>query len=453
MTQYFLYIIEASICLVLFYIVYLLFIKNDTFHKAKRLYLLASVVISIGIPILPSTTWTKEIKKTIIPKSIENVSGAIFNDNFGKLISNITSDQVHLNFKKGPSINLSALLYIFYFLGVAYMWIRLSINLYRIINLVKRNTGQRYGKYKVVLLTNDYPTFSFFSYIFLNDRDLNQKDKKDILLHEQTHLKQGHSLDNIFLEICKIAFWFNPIIWQYKYSLLKVHECLADEVVVKSRPESIQDYQSLLLNQYLSNINIELIHPFNYSLIKFRINMMTKIKSKWWAKYKMVFAIPIIVLTLVAFSNDRFSLSTEKTTQQSNLNQTELFKKFLGKWTFERTKDTTYTFVCKYYGEELDLDFKYITLGKIALEQKGLLSYDKDSDKFILASADSNNPPYAMWFTSKNVCEVGPVQNIANDKEVKIDRKWEFRSPDLLTLSFIVDNKYVDVITLIREKQ
>ena len=383
MTQYFLYIIEASICLVLFYIVYLLFIKNDTFHKVKRLYLLASVVISIVIPILPSANWTKEIEKTIIPKSIENVSGAIFNDNFGKFIFNITSDQVSINYKEGPSITLSAMMCIFYFLGVAYMCFRLSVNLYRIINLVKRNKGRPYKKYNIILLTNDYPTFSFFSYIFLNDRDLNQKEKKDILLHEETHLKQGHSFDIIFLEICKIAFWFNPIIWQYKNSLLKVHECLADEFVVTSRPVSIQDYQSLLLNQYLSNINIELIHPFNYSLIKFRINMMTKIKSKWWAKYKIVFAVPIIIISLVAFSNDRLSFSTVKTTQQSNLNQTELFKKFLGKWTFEKTKDSTYTFLCESYGKELDLDFKYITLGKIALEQKGLMSYDKTVINFL----------------------------------------------------------------------
>jgi len=38
---------------------------------------------------------------------------------------------------------------------------------------------------------------------------------------------------------------------------------------------------------------------------------MTKTKSKWWAKYKLVFALTIIILSLVAFTNDRL-ISTTK---------------------------------------------------------------------------------------------------------------------------------------------
>jgi hypothetical protein len=35
-----LYLLEASICLALFYFIYRFLIKGDTFHKLKRLYLL-----------------------------------------------------------------------------------------------------------------------------------------------------------------------------------------------------------------------------------------------------------------------------------------------------------------------------------------------------------------------------------------------------------------------------
>jgi formylglycine-generating enzyme required for sulfatase activity len=122
----------------------------------------------------------------------------------------------------------------------------------------------------------------------------------------------------IFIELCKIIFWFNPVIWLFKKSLVKVHECEADDYLIGSRQEDILDYQSLLLKQYLSNINIELAHPFNYSLVKFRIEMMTKTKSKAIAKYKIIFAMPVIILSLLAFSNANISLSKQEFTESLN---------------------------------------------------------------------------------------------------------------------------------------
>jgi hypothetical protein len=33
--------------------------------------------------------------------------------------------------------------------------------------------------------------------------------------------------------------------------------------------------------------------------------MMTKARSKWWAKYKLVFAMPVLFIGLFAFTNGR----------------------------------------------------------------------------------------------------------------------------------------------------
>lgn len=154
-------------------------------------------------------------------------------------------------------------------------------------------------------------TFSFFKYIFLNREKINENESKIILKHEEMHIKQGHSADIIFIELCKILLWFNPVIWFCKKSLLKVHECQADNHIIYNKADEIISYQELLLKQYLSNINIELAHPFNYSLIKFRIKMMKKSKSKWWAKYKLIFAVPVIIVSLLAFSNADIKLSSK----------------------------------------------------------------------------------------------------------------------------------------------
>ena len=318
MTQYFLYLIEVSICLALFYLIYLMLIKDDTFYKLKRFYLLGSVAIALLIPNLPSTSWTKDIKKTIVSQKFEDSPNSIFQDTFENIVYGSIPQQARLKTEEKNTITFLEVIFILYILGVGFMLFRLVNNLYQILILVKRNVHIPYGKYTIISLDDDYPTFSFFRYIFLNGRNLNDNDKNDVLFHEETHIKQGHSFDIIFIELCKILFWFNPIIWLYKKSLLKVHECLADEYLVQSKSKSIQDYQSLLLKQYLSKINIELAHPFNYSLIKFRINMMTKTKSKWWAKYKLVFAIPVVILSLVAFTNEHLNVPNGEISKKNN---------------------------------------------------------------------------------------------------------------------------------------
>lgn len=137
----------------------------------------------------------------------------------------------------------------------------------------------------------------------------------------------------------------------------------------------------------------------------------------------------------------------------TQLNQVELFKQFLGKWTYEMAKDTTYTWECKSYGDELETYLKYETKGKIIMEQKGLFGYNKKSDKMTGVIIGNDNRPLAMWFTTKNVCEVGPILDNSNPVKVTPYRKLEFKSSDILTISLIVNNKYVNPFTLTREKK
>jgi hypothetical protein len=276
-----------------------------------------SVVISLIIPVLPSTNLTKKIERTVLPVKEVNVHNSFSQNNFEKIFFGNIPDQP-VNFEHKKSFTFLSSLFILYVSGAAFMLFRFLYNMRQLFLLVKKNEHKPYGKYSIISLSPDYPTFSFFSYIFFNDSNLSLNDKNDILMHEETHIKQWHSLDIIFIEICKIIFWFIPVIWQYKTSLSKVHEYLADGYLVELKSDRILDYQSLLLKQYLSNIRIELAHPFNFSLIKFRINMMTKTKSKWWAKYKFVFALPIIILSLVAFSNDNLTLTKEVVSMNTN---------------------------------------------------------------------------------------------------------------------------------------
>jgi formylglycine-generating enzyme required for sulfatase activity len=318
MTHLFIYLVEASICLLLLYLCYVLLINNDTFYRVKRFYLIFSVVTSIAIPQLPSIRESKEVKQIITTFSQNDNAYSNYKDAFEKVVfSNIPEKSVKLD----SSSNIYPFILILitvYLLGMVLLIFRLIININQLLRLVRSNNIEPYGKFAIVHHNDDYPTFSFMKYIFLNSTNLDNNDMSIVLKHEEAHIRNWHSVDMMFIELCKIVFWFNPIIWIFKRSLIKVHECEVDDYLIESRKEDVLNYQSLLLRQYLSNINIELAHPFNYSLVKFRIKMMTKTKSRAIAKYKIILALPVIILSLLAFSNANISLSKQEFTELLN---------------------------------------------------------------------------------------------------------------------------------------
>ncbi len=307
MNSLLIYFLEVSICFALFYSVYIIF-KGDTFYYLKRIYLVFTVLISLIIPQISSPNLPVNIEQIIIVEPTQDLSNVIFQDTFEKVVFGLVPENILVS-KGNIFLSLFNLLGIIYILGLLYFLYRFLRSLFHIYHLYKHNNKDKYLNYRLIHLPTEYPTFSFFNCIFLNKSNLSDEEKDNVILHEIVHIKQKHSIDILFVEICRILFWFNPIIWLYKSSLIKVHECLADRYFIEKKPENIIDYQSLLLKQYLSNIHIELAHSFNYSLIKYRIKMMTKSKSKWWAKYKLVFALPIIVIGLVAFSNADINLA------------------------------------------------------------------------------------------------------------------------------------------------
>ncbi len=322
MTAYFLYLIEASICLGLLYLIYILLLKEDTFYKLNRFYLLGSIILSLIIPALPHSGLVKSIEQPLISSTLNYSKNDTHRDNFERVISNVIPGKKLVNKSTSNNFPVKQVIFIIYLIGAGLMFFRLWANFVSLLRIASSNNCGKTGQYRIVFLEDNLPSFSFFGVIFLNNKGLTKEEKHNILLHETTHLNQFHSLDIIFIEIHKIVFWFNPLAWQIKKSLIKIHECLADEAIVKSSPDKIESYQSILLHQYLSNFNIELAHPFNYSLIKFRIRMMTKTKSKWWAKYKIAFALPAVLMTLVAFTNQ----PSFQESKQEILRITKLYK-------------------------------------------------------------------------------------------------------------------------------
>jgi beta-lactamase regulating signal transducer with metallopeptidase domain len=153
--------------------------------------------------------------------------------------------------------------------------IRFALNILRISRKILTSKKADYLKTSLVFVEERTLPYSFLRYIFVNQSDFeNGKIEKELLMHEEAHCLQYHSIDIIIIELLNVFLWFNPAIWLFKKAILLNHEYYADNKVLIDRDPI--DYQQLLLNILLRSNSNYLVSNFKYSFIKSRLNMMTK---------------------------------------------------------------------------------------------------------------------------------------------------------------------------------
>ena len=133
--------------------------------------------------------------------------------------------------------------------------------------------------------------------------------------------------------------------------------------------------------------------------------------------------------------------------QKSNLtiNQSELLRKFEGKWICEIGKDTIAQWDMIPYGTGFDAKLKYITKGKTIKEGKGLYGYDKTLDKIVEAGITKGKDigVYVMWFISESKWILVPYSDLAAPEKASFKMEGEFRSSDNLVEINFTYNKPV----------
>ncbi|MEZ5069830.1 MAG: peptidoglycan DD-metalloendopeptidase family protein [Bacteroidales bacterium] len=117
--------------------------------------------------------------------------------------------------------------------------------------------------------------------------------------HELVHARQNHSLDLVLFDVLLSFFWFNPFLYFLKRNLRQTHEFLADQGACGS---------SALLPGYLQELRDELVrrnlpgfvHSFHGILMKKRIHMLTKQKTK--SRKKLRYALSLFLVAFLAAS-------------------------------------------------------------------------------------------------------------------------------------------------------
>lgn len=301
MNSFILYLLEASLVLVVLYAAYRLLLSRETFFGFNRFFLLAILVLSLLLPLV-SFEVTNSEKNFIKQQSTElgkaRNSYHMSFENWSRQAPSESQTSWWQQFWYGdwdPQRIVMVLAIAIYCIGFMYRLFRLSLGYVKIYFLKKKLVSTDLDGLKVMRIPATMAPFSFLNTVFIPDNIEDETEYRQIMAHENTHIQQQHSIDLIFVQLVAAFLWFNPVVWLLLKSLKQTHEYIADKNMIR-QGFSLVEYQSLLLRQLISNNSYGLVHNFNLSFIKKRIAMMSIKESGWTGKSKAVIALFLIVL-------------------------------------------------------------------------------------------------------------------------------------------------------------
>ena len=300
------YILECIAFQLLFLVIYDFFLKRETFFQWNRVYLLGTYALSMLLP------WIKiEALKNRLPQQFNGYSEFLWNLKTPETVGIVAN---------APSFDWTWQEMLLYG-GMIVATLILGYKLRQLYQLRRNGKVIRYADFTQVVISNSTLAFSFFKSIFIGDKVL-EKKHDTIIAHELVHIKQRHTWDLLFFELMRIIGWFNPLVYVYQNRTAELHEFIADAQVAKERKS--EHYQQLL-SQVFQTEHISFINQFfTKSLIKKRIVMLQKSKSKkvWQLKYLLL--VPMVLGMLAYTSSKQEFAETQTNSEQQSIDDAKL---------------------------------------------------------------------------------------------------------------------------------
>ncbi|MBP1839156.1 M56 family metallopeptidase [Formosa algae] len=307
------YILQILAFQLFFLMVYDLFLKRETFFNWNRFYLLFTPIAAFVLPLIKI-----EAFKNVLPQQyIVQLPAVILNPDSTEIETQLLPT-VYL--KNSSSFwSWEFIIYV----GICVATCLFLVKMYKLISTIFSSEKQTLNGLTIVTVKNSSAAFSFFNYVFLGDA-ITPESYKTILTHESIHTRQRHSADLLFFEVLRILFWFNPLVYMYQNRMVTLHEYIADALVVKQQDKAT--YYQNLLSQVFDVNHISFINPFfKQSLIKKRIIMLTKTKSKQIHLLKYALLIPMVCSMLLYTSCDKDS-NTSGTPLEGSVDRSDILQ-------------------------------------------------------------------------------------------------------------------------------
>jgi len=293
MEQFFIYILKSGAVLCVFYLVYRIFLRKETFVEFNRYFLNIGLIFSLIVPFLKHKVYLNEI-------IVSNLSiPEILNTSFG---ISIGTETYVLNL-------LSHLHYLYITISIVFI-IRLIFSLNSFYRYIKPLEKHKKGDFVFIESVDANSPFSFMNNIVYNPELFSTSELGDILNHEKEHSRQKHSYDIILMEIYRAFNWLNPVAWLYKKAIVQNLEFLADTKAIK-QANSRTNYQNTMLKLSIPSTQIQIANNFYDSIIKKRISLINTNKSKKLNLMKSLLVIPAIIVFIFQFNSEIIAQNNE----------------------------------------------------------------------------------------------------------------------------------------------
>ena len=292
----FVFLLKVNAALLLFCAGYYFVLRHLTFYTLNRVYLITAIVFA-----------------TIYPQI--NLSG--FAERHQELARPVQT--VVFNFQAPAETFIKPLakpdywywVEVAFWAGAVLLAMRFLMQLYSLYRLYRNSTTANIYDHDVRIIRGGAGPFSFWKSIYVNPANHEPADLKAILLHEQVHVNEWHTLDVLLAELSTIFYWFNPGVWLIKKAIRENIEFITDQKILKKGVDSKQYQYSLVSVSFASSSNT-IVNHFNISTIKKRIIMMNAKRSSKFKLTRYAFLVPAVVVLLLIFSISKVALAKKK---------------------------------------------------------------------------------------------------------------------------------------------
>ncbi|EPR68541.1 M56 family metallopeptidase [Cyclobacterium qasimii] len=294
MNNWLVYLLEVSVCQILFGLLYWTVFRNLSFFQANRVLLLTVTILSFIIPLLSIPFWNapaSEASLTVFQR-LQHIELAFVPDK--PLSTHATGFNVNW---------LVTILGLVYLIGFSYRLWKLFSGIIAVVKLTRKYESYEEDGIKIIYINSGPSFFSFLNYIFINKSHLaiSEEEFSQVIEHEKTHVTQRHTLDNLLMEVSILICWFNPVLRLIKKELNNVHEYYADAKASAFKGNN-ESYSKLILKLASNNGSSLLTHQFSMNTIKKRIIMLNETKYNKRIALRYMLVAPCLILLLVAFS-------------------------------------------------------------------------------------------------------------------------------------------------------
>lgn len=291
------YLLKSSLCLLFLYLVYRSLLNQETNHQVKRFVGLGCIVFACIFLFIPVGIFST-------PDTYPQLMNVVFMQG---------SEGIQEGISKVITEDVTNIYLTIYVVGVAIFGLRSLFGLFTLIRWYSISEKSRKWGFTVVKVKKEITPFTLFNLLFIGNKSMDEESMNTLIVHEQYHRDQYHSIDTLLLEILSIFFWFNPVVWLFRRDIKTVHEYMADAQVLNHGFNPI-NYQYLLF-QTQTGISLQFgSHFSNKTNLKKRISMMNQQKNSSKKSFmRALLFIPVMGLILLAsaFTEANNNLSME----------------------------------------------------------------------------------------------------------------------------------------------